>query len=923
MRLRIKMTTHKRLPLVSTVFSVLLLFLAFNVIPGLAQPRTAIGSPVFVASAPVPISAVSRKIHGAAGPFDIGLPFVGVDGAVGIEDRVGAVTGAHQMVVTFPSAVTVGGVAVTTGTGSATFSVSGNVVTINLTGVANAQRIGVTLMNVSSGANSGNVLIPMGVLLGDTTGNSRVNSSDVSQVKVGASAGTVNALTFRQDVNTSGTVSAQDVALVKPVSGSFLPGQTGGAQTGVVTGSLTQTGTGASTFNISSNQQFQLTVTVSTNFVSSGVTYFLRTSNNGSGFFQVIARDTTLNPYPDPTTSDSRAFGGSAGLLNPVNYFDLGETNNGSETPAGTYVIANLTFNTLNAPVGQYTIFIDRGIVTDRTGGDFEDSAFTALATINVTSSFPALIVTTVDDHNDGSCDAADCTLREAITGANTLGGREIAFASGVTGTIQLTSPLPNITSHLRLQGPGADLLTVRRNTGGAYRIFTIKPNTFVSISGLTISDGNISGAAFPDNSGGGILNEESTLTLSNCALSGNTASLHGGAILNLRGTLTLTSCTLNQNSASGSGGAILSAAYNGTTIANLTNCTVSQNTAGQYGGAIYNDGTSSGNAALTLTNCTLNQNNASIGAGGIYNDGLNPGSSGIATLRLRNTILRAGTGVNLVNDGGTITSDGRNLSSDAAGGPAGSAPGGFLNNAGDIRNTDPQLAALANNGGPTQTHALLSTSPAINAGDDTLAPSRDQRSYVRSGVSDIGAFEFGGTLAPLSVLSRKTHGAGGPTYDINLPLTGTAGVECRSGGASNVHQVIMTFPFPVAVASASVTPDPNVPGATGSVSGYSVSGSQVTVNLTGVSNAQTIVITLTNVSDGTNTTPSVTTRMGILLGDTTGNGSVNASDVSLTKLKSGQSVDATSFRTDVTVSNSINATDVSTVKLKTGTALP
>ena len=62
---------------------------------------------------------------------------------------------------------------------------------------------------------------------------------------------------------------------------------------------------------------------------------------------------------------------------------------------------------------------------------------------------------------------------------------------------------------------------------------------------------------------------------------------------------------------------------------------------------------------------------------------------------------------------------------------------------------------------------------------------------------------------------------------------------------------------------------------------------------------------------------------MGVLLGDTSGNGTVNSTDVSQTKLKSGQAVDAANFRTDVTVSNSINATDVGTVKLKVGTALP
>ena len=93
-------------------------------------------------------------------------------------------------------------------------------------------------------------------------------------------------------------------------------------------------------------------------------------------------------------------------------------------------------------------------------------------------------------------------------------------------------------------------------------------------------------------------------------------------------------------------------------------------------------------------------------------------------------------------------------------------------------------------------------------------------------------------------------------------------------------------------------------------------------MDLISVANAQVITITLFGLSDGTNT-GNLSIPMGILLGDTSGNGTVNASDVSLTKLKSGQPVDATNFRADVTVNDSINATDVSFVKLRSGTALP
>ena len=182
--------------------------------------------------------------------------------------------------------------------------------------------------------------------------------------------------------------------------------------------------------------------------------------------------------------------------------------------------------------------------------------------------------------------------------------------------------------------------------------------------------------------------------------------------------------------------------------------------------------------------------------------------------------------------------------------------------------------------------------------------------------------------LVPISAVSRKVHGAGGPTFDINLPLGGaTIGVECRTGGATGDHQLILTFANPVTVngnPQAQITSGIGQVGTAGASNGgvVSVNGSVVTVPLTNVANAQRLTITLNTVSDGANSN-NAGISMGVLLGDTSGNGSVNASDVSLTKLKSGQAVDASNFREDVTVSGSINASDVSSVKLKSGTALP
>jgi hypothetical protein len=165
------------------------------------------------------------------------------------------------------------------------------------------------------------------------------------------------------------------------------------------------------------------------------------------------------------------------------------------------------------------------------------------------------------------------------------------------------------------------------------------------------------------------------------------------------------------------------------------------------------------------------------------------------------------------------------------------------------------------------------------------------------------------------SAVSRKTHGA--TAFDINLPPAGSPGVECRSGGGSNDFRIVFTFPGAVTFDSAAVS------SGIGHVSSSSGGGTAtVTVDVTAVTNAQVITVTLTNVHSGS-VNADVSVPMGILFGDTNGSGSTNATDVSQTKLRSGQAVDGTNFRSDVNVSNSLNGTDVSSVKLKVGTALP
>ena len=153
--------------------------------------------------------------------------------------------------------------------------------------------------------------------------------------------------------------------------------------------------------------------------------------------------------------------------------------------------------------------------------------------------------------------------------------------------------------------------------------------------------------------------------------------------------------------------------------------------------------------------------------------------------------------------------------------------------------------------------------------------------------------------------------------FGVILPFTGKAGIECRSGGTNPNYVIVVSFASPVTFSSVAVTSgDGAVSSATGSGT------SLITVNLTNVANAQTIELTLFDVNYGP-ASGNIGVPMSILIGDTTGNGLVNASDISQTKSKVGQPINLTNFREDVSVNNAINSSDISLVKSKSGTALP
>src|SRR5439155_9223160 len=188
---------------------------------------------------------------------------------------------------------------------------------------------------------------------------------------------------------------------------------------------------------------------------------------------------------------------------------------------------------------GTVIINIDPNTVQDDAGNNNTASIITDNTVQFNKDNFTTFEVNTTADTSDGSCDPLgtgsgnqDCTLREAINAANADAGAETitfdptVFAAPGPFTINLGSVLPDITSDMTITGPGANVLTVKRNVAGTFRIFFVHNGATASISGLTVNNGNAS-------DGGGIrlglnLGDTGTLTLTRVAITGNTATARG-----------------------------------------------------------------------------------------------------------------------------------------------------------------------------------------------------------------------------------------------------------------------------------------------------------------------------------------------------------------------------------------------------------
>jgi CSLREA domain-containing protein len=533
----------------------------------------------------------------------------------------------------------------------------------------------------------------------------------------------------------------------------------------------------------------------------------------------------------DPTGSSPINF--TAVFSEPVSGFGLGDVTLSGTAGATTFIItesAPLDGTTYNVAVsgmandGTVIATVSSGSVQDAAANP--NAASTSTDNIVTYTTFVCPVTLMVNDlgdtadanAGDGFCNdgTGKCTLRAALEEANSTAAQACAPLTinfSVTGVINLATVLPALNHpNLTINGPGATNLTVTRNSATPFRIFAISASQTVSISGLKITNGLAPGT----NNGGGVHNS-GTLNLSQCVISGNaieTTSVAGsgfGGGLYSSGPLTIDHCEISGNSGrSGAGIAhnglgsgfpliITNSTISGNTgvqsggfdirntTASLTNCTISGNSAPGRASGIDQVAQSGNTSSVSLTNCTVTNNSGSVAIETF-------GFAGVASLTttLKNTLVAGNVGANFTNEMGTVTSLGNNLDSDGTSGFTNGANGDIVGTQGNPLNA--LLAPLGNYGGPTQTHALLPGSPAINAGTGTGAPTNDQRGLARVGNVDIGAVEA-------QTFTLAITGGNNQSTVVNTAFATALQVNLKEG-TTNLPGAVITFAGPGSGAS-------------------------------------------------------------------------------------------------------------------------
>jgi hypothetical protein len=446
---------------------------------------------------------------------------------------------------------------------------------------------------------------------------------------------------------------------------------------------------------------------------------------------------------------------------------------NGGPTQTHAPLPGSLAINNGNPAIASPPANDQRGAPFVRQNGTIDIGAYEL-------QSF-AFVVDTATDESDGDYSPGDVSLREALEVTNANPGAEtISFAGALSGsTINLVLGQLTISDDVTITGLGASDLAI--DGQGASRVMRVTNNATADISGLTITGGSadrggglrnyagstteltevvISGntATASDFWAGGGIRNEGNLTITDSRITGNatTGGIGGGAGIGNNSVLVIERSTISGNTSVHDGGGVYSNFSGNVTIIDST---LSGNSAGDGGGALYLDGTNvvtgssiSGNMAVrggglqlfgttTISHSTIVDNTATSSGGGIRSNG---------TVNLDHTIVANNTSPTGPDINGTVTANWSLVENTS---------GATVNGANNLTGLDPNLGALANNGGPTETHALLPGSPAIHRGDPAAVagvgtvPLFDQRGAgfdrVVFGRIDIGSYEFDDATLP------------------------------------------------------------------------------------------------------------------------------------------------------------------------------
>ncbi len=382
-----------------------------------------------------------------------------------------------------------------------------------------------------------------------------------------------------------------------------------------------------------------------------------------------------------------------------------------------------------------------------------------------------AITVNTLVDELDGSIVDGNVSLRDAIAAAPV--GETINFAPALNGqTITLSLGELVLDKSVKIDASAlADGITIDASgndptpavdKGDGSRVFRITDELpgeiSVELRGLTLTGGDVSG-----NGGAVLFSRAGSLTITSSTITGNRALAGGGihAVASNSTTVTIRDSTISGNVAVGDGGGVYLSASSGGGAASIIQSTISGNSANWRGGGVW---ANSQGTTISILHSTITLNTADADktlpaietGGGVF-------ASGNGTLKLENSIVAAnvdphGHAPDLKNFGATLAARysliGTNGGSGLAAAPV-SMPDANGNIVGGAMAIDPGLAPLADNGGPTLTHALVTTSVAVNRGDPLAVaglagtPQFDQRGVPYARVLspmpriDIGAVEF------------------------------------------------------------------------------------------------------------------------------------------------------------------------------------